>query len=388
MRIAYHSVSPLVKSGYGRCTAELAYRLADDFEVDIYAYYGLLRSVIEIDLNGPHGPRKVRVIGNLQQDLWHHVLEKRAREYDLVITHSDSWAMPEKVRRAGGRWVAWVIGDHDPVPWGLRRFIEAENVVKVVPMTHWFKRVLEKARDVPKRKIADPIYHGIDLSFWHPVDECPIELPRGTEFFIVTVAANYGPRENIPIMLEAYAIFLKENDVNAYYYVHAEPVREFGFNLIHVCEQLEEIYEVRLAGRVGFKMMDWEYPDEFMRALYSAADVHLLVPLGGSFEIPILEAAACGTPSITSEFSGPGELVGYGERGLCVPAKVPVWMNRTSSRQFAVDPRDIAEALRIYLENPELRRQHAEKMRKWIEENATWDKVASQWYELIISLRR
>jgi len=41
VRIAYVSVASFCKSGYGRCTAELVYRLLKWFEVDIFAYHGL-----------------------------------------------------------------------------------------------------------------------------------------------------------------------------------------------------------------------------------------------------------------------------------------------------------------------------------------------------------
>ena len=389
MRIAYHSVSPFIlESGYGKCTKELAYRLLDDFEVDIYAYYGLQKCELVAPLDGAQGDRLVRIIGNDVVDIWHTVLEQRAKDYDLVISHTDSWLIGQKVEAAGGRWVAWVIGDHDPVPWGLRRFAEAKNVKKLVPMSKWFHERLMRASDISRKKIAEPIYHGIDLEFWHKVDEPPFELPKGTEFFVVTVASNYGPRENIPVMIEGFALFLKRTGANAYYYVHAEPVRDFGFNLLHVCSQVEEAYQVPLKGRIGFKIPNQKYPDEWMRALYSFADVHLLVPLGGSFEIPIIESGACETPSITSEFSAPGEIVGYGERGLCVPPKAPVWMNRTSSRQYAVDPSDIALALEVYYSKPDLRREHGRKMREWIEKNCTWDQVAERWKKLIRKVAR
>jgi len=386
MKVAYHSVSPLIKSGYGRCTAELVYRLLDEFDVDIYAYFGLTHSEIDLDIPGPSGPRRVRVVGNTANSLRHTVLEERADAYDLCVTHCDMWATPKEFAKSNVKLVWWVIGDHSPVPIGTKESILLPNMVKVVPMTDWFRNELARWPSCPAEKIADPIPHGIDLERWRPYDGDSFDVPKRTEFVVVTVAANYGPRENIPAMLEAFAIFLKRTKANAYYYVHAEPVREHGFNLVHVCQQLEEAYGVSLGGKVGFKASRVMLPDEFLKSVYTRADCQLMTVMGGSFEIPILEAAACGTPTITIDFSGPGELVGHGERGLVVPPKAPVWMNLTSSRQYAVDPNDVADALTTYYENPKLREEHASKMLEWIRENATWDIVADKWKRLLKSI--
>jgi len=388
MRIAYHSVSPLIKSGYGRVTAEHVYRLLDWFDVDIYAYFGLTHSEIDLDLPGSFGPRRVRIVGNTTNSLRHTVLEERANLYDLCITHCDMWAMPKEVARSNIKLVWWIIGDHSPVPIGTKESILFPNMVKVVPMTGWFRNELVGWSSCPVEKVADPIPPGIDLEYWRPCHDDLFDVPKGTEFVVVTVAANYGLRENIPAMLESFAIFLKRTKANAYYYVHAEPVREHGFNLLHVCQQLEEVYKVSLKGRVGFKASRAMLPDEFLKSAYTRADCQLMTVMGGSLEVPILEAAACGTPTITIDFSGPGEVVGHGERGLVVPPKAPVWMNLTSSRQYAVDPNDVADALVKYYEHPELRREHAEKMLDWIKRNATWDIVAAKWKKLLYSILR
>jgi len=383
VRIAYHSVSPLIKSGYGRCTAELVYRLADAFDIDIYAYFGLTHSEIDLDLGGPEGPRKIRVVGNTTPALRHEILETRASAYRFAITHSDAWAMTHELKQSKLRWIWWVIGDHSPVPMPTKETILMPNLIKAVPMSRWFYNELLHWKECPKEKIAEPIYHGIDLDYWKPYDECLLEIPKGTEFFIVTVAANHGFRENLTGMLEGFAIFLKKTKANAYYYIHAEPIREHAYNLINICRQLEDIYGVNLKGKIAFKESRAYLPDEFMKSIYTHADCHLLAVMGGSFELPLLEAGACGCPNISTNFSAPAEILGYGERGILIGPKAPFWLNLTSSRQYLVDPNDIASALQKYYENPDLRKEHADKMLKWIRENATWDLAADRWKKLL-----
>jgi len=257
------------------------------------------------------------------------------------------------------------------------------NMIKVVPMSNWFYEELLRWKGCPKEKIAEPIYHGIDLDYWQPYEDCLLEIPKGTEFFILTVAANHGFRENLTGMLEGFAIFLKKTKANAYYYLHTDPIREHAYNLINICQQLEDIYDVSLRGRVAFKESGAYLPDEFMKSIYTRADCHLLAIMGGSMELPLLEAGACGCPNISTNFSAMAEVLGYGERGILVEPKVPFWLNLTSSRQYLPDPNDIADALIAYYENPQLRKEHADKMLEWIKENATWDIVADKWKKFL-----
>ena len=398
MRILYNSVSPTVKSGYGRCTAELVYRLMRRHEVVVYAYYGVQQSTLTITLTGPDGDREVKVVGG-NGSIYHPKIPEDQWNFDLMIAHFDIWF----AERFNPAWINsiripivwWAVIDHDPLPFPIRRLMRRPNVY-VVPMTKWGKEVIERAREPFAAKVLDPIPHGIDVDEWKPLDREVPGIPKDAEFVVCTVAANTGLRENIPGMIEAFAAFVKLTEADAYYYIHAAPNPEpgtSGYYLYEVVKACEEVYGVNLKGRIVFKGSYGRYPDEFLRAVYTLADVHLLTILGGSFEIPVLEAACCGTPSVVTYFSGPRELVGdvvgrigrvlVCERGLAVEPAAPLWMNLSSSRQFVPNPLDVAEALRLYYEDPQLAEDHVRAMREWIAENATWDAVADKWFRAI-----
>jgi glycosyltransferase involved in cell wall biosynthesis len=53
-------------------------------------------------------------------------------------------------------------------------------------------------------------------------------------------------------------------------------------------------------------------PVHAMAALYTSADVLLAASMGEGFGIPVIEAQACGTPVIVSNFTAQPELVGDG----------------------------------------------------------------------------
>ena len=148
---------------------------------------------------------------------------------------------------------------------------------------------------------------------------------------------------------------------------------------------MKEVWEDENAYYIPIKSIEIEYYKGYVYDLCieDAHEFDVGFIVHNSFEIPLLESACCGTPSIVTNFSAPAEIVGYGERGLLVEPVGWLWMQLASARQAVVNPHDVAEALRTYYENPELRKRHVRKMMEWIEKNATWDIVARKWKKLI-----
>jgi len=385
MRIAYYSVSPVVSSGYGVCTKELVYRLLSEHDVVVYAYYGVQKSVIPGVLDGKYGGRNVLIVGG-DGSIAHPLLPEDQDNYDLIIAHFDVWMLEgtKYLDRIHKPFVWWVIMDHVPTPIPTVKVLSRKNVYGV-PITRWARD--QMVRDgVPEGKLFDNIYHGIDLDKWKPVktDEV-VGFPEGAEFVVVSVVANLGYREAIPLMVEGFAKFLRETGADAYYYIHADPYpepRSFGYDLPEVVSQVQKLYDVDLRGRIYFKGR-WGYVSErSLMAVYSRADVQLLTVMGGAFELPILEAGACGTPTISTDFSGMTEVIGE-DRGILVPPRAWFWNNLTSAKQAVPHPDDIAEALRVYYDDPKLRKKHVDNLLAWIRRNATWDIVAKRWLEVI-----
>jgi glycosyltransferase involved in cell wall biosynthesis len=89
-------------------------------------------------------------------------------------------------------------------------------------------------------------------------------------------------------------------------------------------------------------------PDRVLAALYSAADVLLACSMGEGFGIPVIEAQACGTPVIVSNFSAQPELVGD---GWLVDGQ-PFWDAAQKAWFFTPSVASILNALRASYEAP------------------------------------
>jgi glycosyltransferase involved in cell wall biosynthesis len=109
-------------------------------------------------------------------------------------------------------------------------------------------------------------------------------------------------------MFMAFSIF-RQSHPDAYLYIHSEPSNAFGGfnipNLLKACGLNDEFVRILNTdvNRTG-------YPDEFLAGVYTASDVMLQVSYGEGFGVPVVEAQACGTPVITSNWAATQDLAG------------------------------------------------------------------------------
>lgn len=102
---------------------------------------------------------------------------------------------------------------------------------------------------------------------------------------------------------------------------------------------------------------------DILRYYYSAADVFITTPWYEPFGITPLEAMACGTPVIGSKVGGIKYTVKDGETGFLVNPD---------------QPDELAEKLSLLLNDGNLLLQMSEQALKHVNENFTWENVASQ----------
>ena len=104
------------------------------------------------------------------------------------------------------------------------------------------------------------------------------------------------------------------------------------------------------------------YPEDWMSAMYSSLDVHLLASMGEGFGIPTLEAQACGCPVIVGDWTASGELCFSGQK---IDKKDALkFLTGIASYQYIPHTKQIERALEEERKNPSSR----ETARKYAEE--------------------
>jgi len=331
MRILWHSVAPWIKTGYGGQTELFAYRLKQLLGHDVAISSYVLPAGGTLTYNGiPILPRGDDRFGNDVLGL--HAKAWRA---DLIITLTDQWIFkPEVMQHLP--WLAWTPIDHDPVPPRVRSVLIKGGAVPVAFSQYGYTKLKESG--------MDPLYvpHGCNPKYFkiERRDSARKRLNFASNAFVVgVVGVNQGTlnRKSLPQVIEAFARFRKKRR-DAFLYLHTFRKTGQGLDLDPLLQQcgLDE-ESVRFCDPyqnvVGF-------PNSYLRQVYHGIDVLLAPYMGEGFGLPIIEAQACGTPVIVTDFSSMSELCFFGEK---IDAE-PIYTNQSAFQRL---PRvsDIIHAL-------------------------------------------
>lgn len=311
--IALASNSPGMPTGYGNQGKLFTERaLRSGIKMAALSNYGLEGTHSSLDIAGhkvPHYPRGFTNYSVDVMDTWYQDFANKHQDRKTVLmTLYDVWVYNEL--KFDGPIVSWVPLDHVTPPPKVIEFLKRENVTSIA-MSPFGQQQLDS---VGIQSIYIP--HGIDTSIYKPTDKIeglPVKefmgVPEDT-FLVGMVAANKANgqihRKAYAENLLAFALFHKKYP-NSQIYIHSEPTRVYGgFDLGILLKSVGlDKSAVILPDR---DMLRTGYPDHIMAGFYSAMDVLLCTSYGEGFGIPTIEAQACGTRVITSNFAASKDL--------------------------------------------------------------------------------
>ena len=337
--MTYEKISGLISlasnspgpTGYGvQAEFLVRYMKRHRMNVGILSNYGQEGSVGEYRTefgSVPHYPRGVAPYSHDVLTPWHN--HHRASAPDVkhaIMTLYDVWVY--------NGWkdevpvISWVPLDHVTLPPQVGLFLSRENVTPVAMAPHG-KRQLDNAG-------IDSVYipHAVNTKVFQktpkmmgPEGMTPTRQLLGVDddtFLVAMVAANKANglihRKNYDINFLAFAAHLQKFP-DSHLYVHADPAPNVGgFDLVMLARVSgippEKItFANRDQYRVGYSQAD-------LAALYSAADVLLAPSYGEGFGVPQIEAQACGTRVIASNWAASPDLIA--EDGWLVDGQ-PFW---------------------------------------------------------------
>jgi glycosyltransferase involved in cell wall biosynthesis len=312
--ITVWSNSPGQTTGYGQQAEYLVNRLKrDGAKVAASSNYGLEGSIAKHKTpygEIPHYPRGLDPYSNDVAPYHHqHWKGQNPDLPDALITLYDVWVLK------GKGWdsiniASWVPIDHASITQGVEAWLRKENVTPIA-MAPNGQRLME-AKGIE----CEYVPHGIDTKIFKPSNKIQgmdvREYMGLTDQFIVGMnAANKSSglmhRKCFSENLLAFAIF-RTRHPDAVLYLHTEPIGATGgWNLIAMLQA----FGIPSDAVMFPPMLDYKYgiaqPD--VAALYSAMDVLLAPALGEGFGLATIEAQACGTRVIGSNWGATPDLV-------------------------------------------------------------------------------
>lgn len=172
----------------------------------------------------------------------------------------------------------------------------------ILAVSHATRRDLCERLGIDERAV-EVIWHGVDHHRFTPAPD-PLEQERietllGTKGGFALYLGAGDPRKDLTTLVSAYAASRLRGQLPLVLagYLYPWRLRE----LTSLCERLHIVPDVKLLGYV---------PESAVPALYRAASVHVFPSRYEGFGLPVLEALACGAPTITSPGSSLDEVAG------------------------------------------------------------------------------
>ena len=298
--VFWYSNHPDMPTGYGTQSAQVLRRVKKrGHRVGIHANYG-----------APGGMSKWHGVpvypaghdGYSRDVLTGHFLDF-ATDNTVLFTLFDVWIFNENPHIGQIPQIAsWTPVDHMGLPPDVERWLRKDNVTPIAMSQHG-ERVMHD-KDIQCVYIP----HALE-KHWKPT---VAEDPWPGRFVVTIPNANKGvlpSRKAWGENILAFSVFAKRHP-EALLYLHTEAKAQGGIDLVALTRacgispdqvQFPDQYQ----HRVGI-------PDDAMAKIYSRSNVLLSATAGEGFGLPVLEAQACGTPVIVSNFSAQPELVGDG----------------------------------------------------------------------------
>jgi len=301
-------------TGYGQQATMLLDRLKrSGLDVAMLSNYGLegVPSQIKTPYGSvPHYPRGIDLYSNDSGPIDHkNFIAQHPGKPNLFISLYDVWVMTAKAYNEFPI-AAWVPLDHVTMPPKVEEFLKQKHVTPIAMAPHG-KRLMEQ-RGID----CEYVPHAIDTKVYKPTFEI-----RGNEineylgvdpstFVVGMVAANKASglvhRKAFSEAILAFSIFAKKHP-DSILYLHTDPFGQAGgWNLLKILTSLGLKKEQVLFPNP----QDYRFglPPKDLAALYTRMDVLLAPSYGEGFGVPSVEAQACGTRIIGSNWAATPDL--------------------------------------------------------------------------------
>jgi glycosyltransferase involved in cell wall biosynthesis len=302
-------------TGYGQQATHLLDNLKrSGLDVQMLSNYGLegVPTTIQTPFGKvPHFPRGVDLYSNDSAPLDHqNFTAQHPDKPNLFISLYDVWVMQspgyEKFPIA-----SWVPLDHVTMPPKVEQWLRKPNVTPIAMAPHGVRQMTAKGIE------CEYVPHAVDTKTYKPtftIGKHAINDYLGVkedEFLVGVVAANKASglihRKAFAELLMAFSIFSKEQP-DALLYLHTDPHGlSGGWNLIKILQSLGISKDKVLLPnpqdyRFGMAKKD-------LAAIYTRMDVLLAPSYGEGFGVPAIEAQACGTRVIGSNWGATPDLI-------------------------------------------------------------------------------
>lgn len=281
-----------------------------------------------------------------------------------------------KRNRVHGRTLFYFPFDSHEVYQGAKEVMQLMDIR--VAMSKFAQKLLKDQTGIDSHYIP----HGVDTTIYRPLPPHVRTQIRGQnkwekKFVVGSVARNQS-RKNLPALFKSFAEFARDKK-DVVLLMHCDPMDPQGTNLVDMANKLGITDKVVF----GMRRFSQGVPEFNINLTYNTMDIHVLSTTGEGFGLPIIESMAAGIPNICTDYTTSKELIGNDGELVRLARGHPHIVGQLNTDRALVDIESLTKKMNKLYDNPELRKKYAEKGRRRILNDYSWDKVMRMWLSLL-----
>jgi glycosyltransferase involved in cell wall biosynthesis len=298
------------------------------------------------------------------------MLKRKGGDINLIVTHPLFWRL-----NLGKRNWAYCVWEGDKVPdYMIEEMLNPQIEKIIVPSKHTYDAVAKCVimdNSILSKLIIVP--HGVDLNLFYPK-----EKPSKVTFLCNKGWRNNEDRGGIQYAIKAYfEEFTDKDDVELI--IKVNPV----YGVPDITKLITELTDKKS----GVPKLTFSFdlvPQNKLVEFYNKGNVFLSPTRAEAFNIPCLEAMACGLPVLTTNFGGQTDFVND-ENGWLIGGQMTEIKHELEYEGISWLTPSIIELRKVMREiysNPQLIKQKGLKAIKTAQE-FTWDNSAKKICQLL-----
>lgn len=257
----------------------------------------------------------------------------------------------------------------------------------IITASEWSRQGFLNSGAVPERIAIVPL--GFDPNVHHPLDESDRNSLRqkfgwSDYFVILNIGIMWNERQGVALLLKAFAEIAQS-------YPEARLVLKGRDAIFKSKESIKAATQQALTdGQIELIKPRIKYIGENLSAtdiaaLYQAADLYVSPYSAEGFNMPVLEAVACGTPVICTK-GGPTDEFTSPDFSFHIHSKLKNFRDAEGDTKFYLEPDfdHLLELMETALKNSNLRTKYQRAGCEFVNQRFTWSKVCDRLLEVLL----
>jgi glycosyltransferase involved in cell wall biosynthesis len=259
--------------------------------------------------------------------------------------------------------------------------------ILILTPSEWSKVGIMRSGAEPSRVVVVPL--GVDTRIYKPAPDAEREALRqklGWEGFIFLNVGAGTPNKGLDLLLKAFAAVVEQYPQSRLVLKGEESVYESESLIVELVNELTFSDAEKVLPRLTYIGQTLSFAE--MAQLYQAADAYVSPYLAEGFNMPVLEAIACGLPAICTKGGATDDFTNE-TFALHIESQLKELTLKSGQAAFSLVPdcEHLIALMKMVIEKPEFRMQARHAGPNFVAAEFTWKHVVDRLLDVLVPPR-